>query len=144
MVHLKDEGSHFDAPLDTVWKYLQAPDAHGPSHRTTRNQQIKPLGENSMLVTMEQNMNGTWVRVANRITVMPPLGMAIEVLEGPMAGSKMFNVYTAKGHKTGIDVYGEFVSAQVPAPQLEPMVRGFLDTIFAEDVAGIKAFAAKK
>jgi len=144
MVHIKDEGSHFDAPIDIVWKYVQSQETHGQSHRSTRNQQMKQLSENSMVISMEQNMNGNWVKVANRITIVPPLGMAIEVIEGPMAGSKMFNVYTAKGNRTGIDVYGEFMSNQIPAAQLEPMVRGFLDSVFTEDSAGIKAFAAKK
>jgi hypothetical protein len=143
MVHVKDEGSHFDAPIETVWAYIRAPD-HGPAHRNTRNHQVKPLGENGALVSMEQEMGGKWVKVANRITNYPPVGMAIEVVEGPMAGTKMLNVYTPKGNKTGIDVYGEFVSAQIPAAQLEPTVRGFLEEVFNEDSAAIKTFAAKK
>jgi len=142
MVHIKDEGSHFDAPIETVWKYVQAED-HGPAHRSTRNQQMKPLSETSFIVSQEQNMNGQWVKTANRITVFPPVAMSIEVIEGPLAGSKMINVYTPKGGKTGIDVYGEFVSQQIPAAQLEAAVRGNLETVFAEDQAAIKTFAAK-
>lgn len=143
MVHIKDEGSHFDAPIETVWKYVQADD-HGPAHRSTRNQQMKPLTETSFILTQEQNMNGQWVKTANRITVFPPIGLSIEVLEGPMAGSKMINVYTPKGNKTGIDVYGEFMSKQIPPAQLEAAVRGNLETVFNEDSAAIKAFASKK
>lgn len=141
MVRIKDEGSQFDAPLEVVWKFVQSPDVHREGHRTSRNARVKPLGENSMLLTMEQEMNGHWVRVANRVTVLPPLGVAIEVLEGPLAGSKMFYVYSSKGTKTGIDVYGEFVSSQIPASQLESTVREFLDVIYTEDAASIKAFA---
>jgi hypothetical protein len=144
MVHIKDEGSHFDAPIETVWKFLQSQEDHGQSHRTTRNQQMKPLGETSFVVSMEQNMNGRWVKVANRITILPPVAMAIEVVEGPMTGSKMVNVYTPKGTKTGIDVYGDFVSSQIPAAQLEPVVRQSLQTVFDEDSASIKSFSAKK
>jgi hypothetical protein len=144
MVHIKDEGSHFDAPVDTVWKFIQAPDAHGPAHTSTRNQQMKPLGENSMLLSMEQNMNGHWVKVANRVTVFPPLAIAIEVVEGPMTGTKMVNVYTPKGNKTAIDVYGDFVIAGVPPNQLEPAVRANLETVFDEDSAAIRAFAGRK
>jgi hypothetical protein len=144
MVHIKDEGSHFDAPVETIWKYLQDPTDHGSAHRSTRNQQMKPLTETSFILTQEQNMNGQWVKTSNRITIFPPVAMSIEVLDGPLAGSKMINVYTPKGNKTAIDVYGEFVSSQIPAAQLEPAVRGNLETAFNEDTVGIKAFASKR
>ncbi|MCI4336141.1 MAG: hypothetical protein L3K17_02960 [Thermoplasmata archaeon] len=143
MVHIKDEGSHFDAPRETVWKFLQSNDAHGASHTGTRNQQMKPINETSFVVSMEQEMGGHWVKVANRITILPPVAMAIEVIEGPMTGSKMINVYTAKGNKTGIDVYGEFTSAQIPAAQLESAVHANLAEVFEQDAAAIKAFASK-
>lgn len=144
MVHIKDEGSHFDAPIETVWQYLQDGQAHGSAHRETRNHQMKPISENTILLSMEQNMNGQWVKVANRITNYPPVGLAIEVVEGPLAGTKMLNVYTPKGNKTGIDVYGDFVAKQVPAAQLEPMVRANLESVFNEDATAIRAFAGKK
>ncbi|HEV2429654.1 MAG TPA: hypothetical protein VGV64_07430 [Thermoplasmata archaeon] len=143
MVHVRDEGSHFDVPIDRLWKFLQDPEAHGGSHRSTRNQSMKPLSDTSMILSMEQKMNGNWVKVSNRITVLPPLGLAIEVLEGPMAGSKIVNVYTPKGEKTGIDVYGEFVSKQVPEHQLEGMARGFLAEVFEEDAATLKNYHPK-
>jgi hypothetical protein len=143
MVHIKDEGSHFDAPIETIWRYLQSPD-HGPAHRSTRNQQMKPISETSFIISQEQNMNGQWVKTANRITTFPPVGLSIEVIEGPLAGSKMINVYTPKGNKTGIDVYGDFTSKQIPPAQLEAAVRGNLEIAFNEDSAAIKSFATKK
>ena len=143
MVHIKDEGSHFEVPIDKIWKYLEAED-HGPAHKSTRNQQMKPLAENSFILSQEQNMNGQWVKTANRITVFPPVAVSIEVIEGPLAGSKMINVYTPKGNKTGIDVYGEFVSKQIPAAQLEQAVRGNLEMVFNEDSAALKSFVPKK
>jgi hypothetical protein len=144
MVQIKDEGSHFDVPVDMLWKYIQAPADHGAAHEGSRNQQMKPLSETSFILSQEENMNGKWVRTSNRITVFPPLGMSIEVLEGPMAGSKMINIYTPKGNKTGIDVYGEFVAPQIPANQLEAAVRKNLENAFNQDVAGLKTFASKK
>jgi hypothetical protein len=86
-------------------------------------------------------MNGKWVKVANRITVFPPLGMAAEAIEGPMTGSKMFTVYTPHGDKTEISVFGEMQAAGVPPVQLEPMIRGFWEMAFNEDSAGIRDFA---
>ncbi|MGC2034738.1 MAG: hypothetical protein WA761_04745, partial [Thermoplasmata archaeon] len=113
------------------------------AHGSSRNRHMTPINENSFFLSMEQNMDGNWIKVKNRITTLPPVGLTIEVLEGPMAGSKMINVYTAKGKKTGIDVYGEFTSSQVPENQLEHTVKGFLGAMFDEDSLGIKEFAGK-
>jgi len=134
------EGSKFDAPLEVLWKYLQHPEAHGSAHKGSRNRAMKPLTDNSFIVSWEQNMNGQWVKIANKITVFPPLGMAIEATEGPMAGSKMFNVYTPHGNKTEVAIFGDMQSATVPAAQLEPMVRGAWEMAFNEDSAGIREF----
>jgi hypothetical protein len=144
MVHIKDEGSHFDAPIETVWAFLQSPPDHGASHKSVRNAERKQLSENSVLISQEQNMNGQWVKTANRITFHAPLAIVIDVVEGPMAGTKMVNVYTPKGGKTQIDVYGDFVSPVLPAAQLEAAARANLETVFNEDSAAIKEFHAKK
>lgn len=143
MVHVKDEGSHFDAPIETVWEYLRSDEAHTESHKGTRNRHMKELSENSMLVTWEQDLGGKWVKMENRITVLPPVGMAIEVTEGPMSGSKFMNFYTPKGDRTEVTVVGEFTSKQIPEAQLEPAVDAFLEEMYEEDVAGLRAFSKK-
>jgi hypothetical protein len=144
MVRISDEEkSQFDAPLDVVWKYLQHPEAHGTAHQGARNRSMKPLSDTSFVVSWEQNMNGNWVKVSNKITVFPPLGMAAEALEGPLAGSRMFTVYTPRGSKTEVAVYGDMQSAMLPPAQLEPMVRTAWENAFNEDAAGIRAFAKK-
>lgn len=136
-----EEGSQFDAPLDVVWKYLQHPEAHGNAHKNARNRAMKPLTETSFIVSWEQNMNGNWVKVANRITIFPPLGMVAEALEGPLAGSKMFTVYTPRGTRTEVSVHGEMTSSMLPAAQLEPTVRAAWEAAFNEDSAGLREFA---
>lgn len=144
MVRINDEEkSQFDAPLETVWQYLQHPEAHGSAHQGTRNRAMKPLTDSSFVVSWEQNVNGNWVKIANKITVFPPLGMAAEALEGPLTGSRMFTVYTPRGHKTEVAVYGEMQSPTLPAAQIEPMVRAAWESAFNEDSAAIRAFAKK-
>jgi len=141
MARINDqEGSKFDAPVATLWKYLQSPEAHGNAHKGSRNRAMKPLTETSFVVAWEQNMNGNWVKVANRITVFPPLGMVAEAIEGPMTGSKMFTVYTPHGEKTEVSVFGDMQAAGVPPGQLEPMVRGFWEMAYNEDNAAIRDF----
>jgi hypothetical protein len=142
MARINDqEGSKFDAPLNVIWEYLQSPEAHGGAHKGSRNRAMKPLTDTSFVVSWEQNMNGNWVKVANRITVFPPLGMVAEAIEGPMTGSKMFTVYTPHGPKTEVAIYADMQSAVVPAGQLEPMVRGAWEMAFNEDSEGIREFA---
>ena len=137
------EGSKFDAPLDVVWKYLQSPEAHGGAHKGSRNRAMKPLTDTSFVVSWEQNMGGNWVKVANRITVFPPLGMVAEAIEGPMTGTKMFTVYTPHGSKTEVSVFADAQSSAVPPAQLEPMIRGAWEMAFNEDAEGIREFHQK-
>lgn len=144
MARLSDqEGSKFDAPVDVIWKYLSDPAAHGGAHRNSRNRSMQPVTDNSFVVSWEQNMNGTWVKVSNKITVFPPLGMAAEALEGPLAGSKMFTVYTPHGAKTEVSVFGDMQSSVLPPGQLEGVVRAAWESAFNEDSQGIRDFAKR-
>ncbi len=144
MVHIKDEGSQFDAPLDVVWKYIQSETDHGSAHTGRRNFQRKPVGETAVELSWEQEMDGKWVKTANRLTFLPPLGFVVEPLEGPLAGSKFVNYYTPKGNKTEVTVVGEWTSKTIPPAMLEKAVWANLEKVFHEDTAGIKQFAAKK
>ncbi|MFZ1023878.1 MAG: hypothetical protein WAN87_07070 [Thermoplasmata archaeon] len=101
---------------------------------------MKPLTDNSFVVSWEQKMDDMWVKVANRITVFPPLEMVGEAIEGPMTGSKMFKVYTPHGDKTEVSIHADMQLAGVPPAQLEQMVRGVWEMAFGEDSAGIRDF----
>jgi hypothetical protein len=142
MVFIKDEGSDFDAPIDMVWKYIQSQE-HGRAHRSIRDRKTQPLAENTVLASMERNVGGKWVKVVNRLTMLPPLALAFEAIEGPFAGSKFVYLYTPLGRKTGIGVYGEYASPEILAAQLERAVRASLDEGFNEDAPAIRAFASK-
>ncbi len=144
MVHIVDEGSHFDAPVDVIWKYLLDQEDHARAHQSRRNMKVEPAGENLVHVSFEQNVQGNWVKVVNRITILAPLGSAIEMTEGPMKGSKWINYYTPMGNRTGVTVVGEFQSAMLPGAQLEPAVRKNLEDAFNEDSAAIREFAGKR
>jgi hypothetical protein len=144
MVHIKDEGSLFDAPLDMVWKYVQSDVDHGEAHKGRRSFQRKPLSENSVELSWEQEMEGKWIKMANRLTFLPPLGFVVEPIEGPLAGSKFVNYYTPKGEKTEVTVVGEWTSKTIPPALLEKAVMANLEKVYHEDSAAIKHFAAMK
>ena len=144
MVHIEDLGSHFDAPIETVWKFIDSPADHGESHSDRRNIQGEPDGENKMKISWEQNVGGNWVKVSNRVTMFPPVAMMIHSVEGPLAGSKFLFYYSPKGQKTGVNVIGDFQSKMIPPADLEKAVMASLETAFNEDSAAIRRMAAKK
>ncbi|MCI4325337.1 MAG: hypothetical protein L3K00_05610 [Thermoplasmata archaeon] len=144
MVHIEDLGSHFDAPIETVWKFIQSPVDHGASHADRRNVHAEPDGENGMKTSWEQNMQGNWVKVTNRVTMFAPVAMLVHSIEGPLAGSKFMMVYSPKGDKTGVNVIGDFQSKMVPADKLHETVMASLTHAFEEDSAGIRKMAGSK
>lgn len=144
MVHIVDEGSEFDAPIETIWKFLNSPPDHGASHSDHMNPEAKPINDSMVQVSWEQDMNGQKVKVVNRVTMVAPVGLAIEMLEGPMAGSKFFNYYTPKGSKTGVTIVGDFVMKGMPAATVEQMARKNFEHVFSQDTAALKKFQGHK
>jgi hypothetical protein len=139
MLHIKDEGSHFDVPIRTLWKYLEDDTVHALAHRSVRNLQVEPLTENAFLGSHEQNVAGTWVKARSRQTLLPPLGIAVECLEGPLAGSKFVFLYTPKGDRTEVTMVGDFTSPTIPPPRLGATVRELFSVAFDEDAAALRA-----
>jgi hypothetical protein len=144
MVHIKDEGSVFEAPIETVWQYLQSEQDHGQSHKGRRNFSPKELGPNVVELAWEQEIDGQWVRSANRLTFLAPVGFSVEPLEGPLAGSKFFNYYTPRGNQTEVTVVGEYTSKVIPATHLHQAVITNNEKVFKEDMEGLKQFIAKR
>lgn len=144
MVHVRDEGATFDAPVEVVWEYLNSGPTHGQAHKLIRNRTAQPVGENAMIATMERNWNGQWVKVVSRMTRLPPLGLVQEFLEGPLAGSKAVLVYSPQGKKTRVDVYGEFTSPTIPEKDVKQAALQWLAESFDEDAPAVRAFATSK
>lgn len=144
MVHVRDEGATFDAPVEVVWEFLNSGPTHGAAHKSIRNRTTQPAGENALIATMERNWNGQWVKVVSRMTRLPPLGIVQEFLEGPFAGSKAVLVYTPLGKKTRVDVYGEFTSPTIPEKDVEKAALRWLEVSYDEDAPAVRAYAATK
>ncbi len=143
MVYVRDEGSEFEAPIDFVWKYIFGGDAHDSSHTTARNPEFKQVSDITIEYGSERLLRGKWAPDRLRITMVEPIAVTTEWLEGVLAGSKLVYVYSPKGEKTGIDVYGEFTSKTLPPEEVEAAAREFLETEFAADAPAIKAGYAK-
>ena len=139
MVYLKDEESEFDAPMDFVWKYVLGGDAHDSAHTTTRNSKFKKVSEITFEYASERLLRGTWSPDRMRITMLSPVAVATEWLEGALAGSTFVYVYSPRGNKTGISVYGEFSSKTLSPSEVEATAHEFLDTEFRDDAPVIRA-----
>jgi hypothetical protein len=131
MVFIFDEGSKFKAPMAKVWELNASEGKH--AHPSLRNQKVEMQGEHAILTYETQNPDGTWSTSKTRTTAYPPVGVVLEVIEGPLAGSKSFQYYTPKGNDTGVTVVGEFTGKGIPEAALKKAVMAFLDTVFNED-----------
>lgn len=78
-----------------------------------------------------------------RISMFPPVSVVTGWLEGVLAGSQLVYVYSPKGKKTQIDVYGEFTSTTLPADEVEAAAREFLESEFSADAPALRARAPK-
>jgi hypothetical protein len=139
MVHFEDSGSFFDAPIDKIWKLVEA---HGTDltkiHPDMKNVKAERVSENSNTVGYDNEMQGQIVRSKIKITSYYPLGLAFEMLEGPLAGSVFFNYYIPSGNRTGITVVGEFKSSSMNDDMIRQAVKSFFDTGFDQDAAYLK------
>ncbi len=143
MVYLKDEGSEFDAPVDFVWKYIFGGEDHDSAHKTTRKPTFKSVSDITIEYGSERLLRGKWAPDRLRITMVEPIAVTTEWLDGALAGSKFVYLYTPKGEKTRIDVYGEFTSKTLSPEEVEAAAREFLEEEFKADAPVIKARYAK-
>ncbi len=139
MVYVRDEGSEFDAPIDFVWRYIFGGEAHDSAHKTTRNPKFKQVSDITIEYGSERYLRGKWAPDRLRITMVEPISVTTEWLEGVLAGSKFVYVYSPRGAKTRIDVYGEFRSKTLAPDEVEAAAREFLETEFSADAPVIKA-----
>ncbi len=139
MVYLKDEGSEFEAPIDFVWKYIFGGDAHDGAHKTTRSPKFKKVSDITIEYASERYLRGKWAPDRMRITMVPPISVTTEWLDGVLAGSKFVYVYKPNGEKTHIDVYGEFTSKTLEPAEVEAAAREFLESEFRDDAPAVKA-----
>lgn len=137
MVHIRDEGSVFDVPIDRVWEYVASGDRHSRAHahQGFRRQQ---LSDRSGEYSWEQPFDGRLQRFTMRWTSYRPLGVAYDVTEGPFAGSTFFLYYGSMGDRTAVTMVGEFVSPTMAESQIPAAVDRFFTTEFEQDLAALR------
>jgi hypothetical protein len=132
MVFILDQGSVFDAPLEKIWRLMFSHSEH--KHESMRNFKVERTADSStFLATWESELQGTAIPFKAKVIYFPPVGFAMDYLEGPLAGSKEFEYYTPMGNKTGITCVGEFKAVGMSDDQLRAAAMYFYDKVFRED-----------
>ena len=144
MARIRDEGSEFDAPIGVVWRFLQSPEVHLAAHKGERNHRVERISESTLLSHSEMEVQGQWVPVTNRVTMVPPVATIVEVLRGPLAGTKLVHVYTPAGNKTRIDVYGELTLPGLSEEAVSKMGDQVLGAVFDVDNEALRRFASER
>lgn len=140
MVHLRDEGGIFDAPLDVVWEFLSSGDGHSHAHHhrgTTRAREADGHGTYSW----EQDFGGRPERFTMRWHAFPPVGIGYEVLAGPFEGSRFLLYYTPMGARTGVTIVGEWLSPSLPEAEIPAAVERFFALEFEQDGVAVRELA---
>lgn len=132
MVFILDQGSVFDAPLEKIWRLMFSRSEH--NHPSMMNFKVERSADPSTFVaTWESELQGTAIPFKAKFTYFPPVGFAMDYLEGPLAGSKEFEYYTPMGDKTGITCVGDFKAVGMSDDQLRAAATYFYDKVFRED-----------
>lgn len=140
MVHVKDEGV-FDAPIDTIWKFLIDPSATAHHHRAIRG--MTTIRQEGTAVTQEVeflNPDGKTTRKETwRFVFNPPKGFEMESLGGASKRTKHAHHYTPSGNKTRVEGEGDFAIQGMDDAATRAAVLAFLAEVFDEDQAALTA-----
>lgn len=144
MVYLEDNESIFDAPVEKVWELAKAhfTDQVSRIHPTSKNVFIEKITENVFINKWqeEQKLNekegsNAPIEMEIKATIIYPIGIVFEVLEGPFIGSKYFIYYTpiSTDEKTKVTVIGDFKSVFLNEQSLKSTVLEMLKKVHDED-----------
>lgn len=136
MVVIIDTGGRLDISLERLWEHLMA---HVPDmakiHPSRSDWMAVMVDDHTVVGTYTDTTEGKRTPVKIRLTVFPPLGYALEALEGPLSGSKFFQYFEAKRDHVETTVVGDFQSPVIPPGKLEKVARDFLESEWEEDQA---------
>ena len=137
MAYLEDRGAKYDLPLEEIWAYFSS-DRHAAAHaKSLRNVRGRRLPGSASLISAERHYRGHWTRFLTRSTVVPPLCIVNEELEGLLEGTRFAMVYSPRGSQTEVDLYADVRSSKVPASELEMTFLELVETSYREDAAAL-------
>ncbi len=133
MVFLLDRGSEFNATLEEVWAFNRAHFEH--PHPSVSNASREQVNETTRIMSYDFRVRGGVIKIRFKSTAHPPVGTIYEYLDGPFAGSKVFQYYIPKGDKTEVVMVGNLVSPNLPDDKLRSLYEDYTQIAFDEDNA---------
>lgn len=133
--YYSDDGV-FDAPVDKVWKLVNAHnDPKNKIHSSIISMTGKPEPSGSVLADMvTKGPDGKTVASKWRFTMKPPYTQTVEMIDGPMAGTWMTTTYLPEGNKTRAVTVAEWkVQGVSDDATLRKYANEFFDSGFEED-----------
>lgn len=146
MTYFEERGSVYDAPLDTVWEFIQDDEEfHPKAHRATlRNWRDRKLSDVTRLVRYQQVEDGRWRQFVARLTEIRPAVRILESLEGPFAGSTTVHFYRPRGNKTVVDVQYYMHSSELSPAEIKRRKLRRSANAYREDLPYFRRFVRKK
>lgn len=135
-IHYKSDGI-FNAPVEKVWKYVQAADHQ---HTAFKTYNVVEQSGNQVTVKAEiYNPDRTTEISTFKYTMSPPKQMDTTVTGGTLDGARFTHTYTPLGENTRVDLEGEFkpIPRVTQAEQLKS-IDAFFTTAFNEDNANLQ------
>jgi len=111
--------------------------------KTTRKPNFEEVSDLPLSYGSERRRRGKRAPAQLRISMVPPVPIVAERIEGGPAGSNFLNVGPPQDGLTRLDVQGEFTSRTLPADEVEGAAREFLDSEYRGDAAAIRALPAR-
>jgi len=87
-----------------------------------------------------KNPDGSWYRENWKMSFNPPKSFDIEILSGPMKGTKHTHTYTPMGNKTKVVVEGEFIVQGADEALVRKAALGMFEKVFNEDSANLRSY----
>lgn len=138
--YYSDDGV-FDAPLDKVWRLI---DAHGDAtvrdvHPSTVSQRtVEHAGATTVRDVANRMPDGRVVESRIRFTHHRPFAQTLEFVSGPFAGSWQTSTYVPEGQRTRVVTVGEFRLSGAPDDVALVAATAFVDHAHEDDKAYLK------
>jgi hypothetical protein len=127
--------------LDKVWKLNEILMKEPKKvHQNVIYYNIETVNKNTIIQSWQTTIDNQISKNKMQFITYHPLGVAVEILEGKLEGSKAFVYFTPKEETTGVTVVGDFRSATLSDDddQLRQEVLSMVENSFNEENAYLK------
>ena len=107
-------------------------------HQNAINYNIEMVNKNTTIQSWQTAIDNQITKNKMQFTTYHPLGVAVEVLEGHLKGSKAFVYFIPNKETTGVTVVGHFKSATLSDDQLRQEVSSMVGNSFNKENVYLK------